>query len=528
MAGVTTGLIIGTNAAIVLHHTQNIKSTKKNETFNVSNTQNANSLPNIVGTTSYNPSELFEGSPAITGEFTYTYSEGDKSLTVSSFSPADNTTWDSLTLKGSGTVEGHNYTSLKLSNTVGGPGIWNGKTSQITGDWTIETGVTINDNYGTFAGCTGLTGITFPDDWTTLNTWDYSDAPTTYGMFQGCTLLNQVHLPKSLTTLGMEVSKNDCGEFYGCTSLENINLPESLTAIGHGCFYGCTNLKSVYIPNSVDTLGYNTSTPTEYHNGQIFYGCSSLASVHLPENKDFTVLPTGCFENCTSLKTLDIPDTVSTINWDCFKNCSGLTSVKLPNNPDFWYIQDSLFLNCSSLTSIDIPSTVTKMDSYCFYNCGLTSVTLGSNIDVVGAFTFAACNELTSVTIDGISIIGASVFGDCPKLDTISFRCPVKPHWVASSNFIDTDWLDNTDTHNIKFIVPASQLEGYTAGITSSGWYVQKFMSDIESYPDGSGNDYDALLGITLGLSIGLGISLIGVTVGWICMSVQWRKKETI
>ncbi len=57
----------------------------------------------------------------------------------------------------------------------------------------------------------------------------------------------------------------------------------------YGCFEGCTSLTSVNIPNSVTKLGYRS-----------FGGCTSLTRVTIPNS--VKELGSCCFEDCTNLK----------------------------------------------------------------------------------------------------------------------------------------------------------------------------------------------------------------------------------
>lgn len=69
---------------------------------------------------------------------------------------------------------------------------------------------------------------------------------------------------------------------------------KSVTKIGMNAFGDCTSLKSVTIPNSVTAIGYCA-----------FVGCNSLESVTIPES--VTEIKEVAFASCTSLKSVTIP-----------------------------------------------------------------------------------------------------------------------------------------------------------------------------------------------------------------------------
>ena len=122
--------------------------------------------------------------------------------------------------------------------------------------------------------------------------------------------------------------------------MTEITIPATITEDGVAyrvtelegfCFDGCTKLKSITIPNSVTNLG-----------GYCFWGCTSLTSI-------------------------TIPNSVTSLGEHCFSNCTSLTSVTIPNSVTS--LGDYCFFDCTSLTSIIIPNSVTTIGKYCFTNC---------------------------------------------------------------------------------------------------------------------------------------------------------------
>ena len=75
----------------------------------------------------------------------------------------------------------------------------------------------------------------------------------------------------------------------------------------------------------------------------------------------------GVFANCTSLRTIDIPETVHYMEDGIFSGCINLESVNIPVGVDC--IFGASFANCTSLTSLVIPSTVESVYGAVFEGC---------------------------------------------------------------------------------------------------------------------------------------------------------------
>lgn len=108
---------------------------------------------------------------------------------------------------------------------------------------------------------------------------------------------------------------------------------------------------------------------------------------------------------------------------DCaFYGCNLLKSVTIPNGVTS--IGAAAFYACQSLTSITIPNSVTSIGVTAFYACrSLTSITIPNSVTVIGASAFRDCDLLASITIpDGIKSIGGYAFDGCATLKEIIFK----------------------------------------------------------------------------------------------------------
>ena len=75
-------------------------------------------------------------------------------------------------------------------------------------------------------------------------------------------------------------------------------------------------------------------------------------------------------------------------------------------------IAASAFENCDSLTSVIIGDSVTSIGKYAFYNCdSLSSVTIGDSVTSIGTGPFAGCSSLVAMSVSALNKAYASVGG---------------------------------------------------------------------------------------------------------------------
>ena len=165
------------------------------------------------------------------------------------------------------------------------------------------------------------------------------------------------------------------------------NNTVSVISIGSSAFSNCSSLTSIEIPNSVTSIERYT-----------FYNCSSLTSIVIPNS--VTRIEDSAFESCSSLTSIVIPNSVTSIGYEAFGGCTSLTSIEIPNSVTS--IGSSAFSYCNSLTSIEIPNSVTSIGDYAFYKCtSLSEIQLSENLTQLDYGLFNGCTSLQSLTIPG-------------------------------------------------------------------------------------------------------------------------------
>ena len=125
----------------------------------------------------------------------------------------------------------------------------------------------------------------------------------------------------------------------------------------------------------------------------------------------------NAFENCYSLSSVVLPDSVTSIGAWAFSGCSDLADIIIPDGVTF--IGDYAFMGCS-LSSVVIPDGVTFIGDYAFACCSLSSIVIPDSVTSIGDHAFEDCFSLTGIVIpDGVTSIGDGAFASCRSLSNI-------------------------------------------------------------------------------------------------------------
>ncbi len=227
---------------------------------------------------------------------------------------------------------------------------------------------------------------------------------------------------KQITNLKCTNPEGISGEIEIPSTIEVEGVEYTVVSLEYDAFKGASAITKVTIPNTVNLM-------KEYINNGCFENCTSLTSVELG---NITNINSNCFKGCVALKTITIPNTVTTIGSGAFSSCTSLESCNIPNTVS---TLTGTFYGCTKLKSISIPSSVTTISSEhgiwdslssdyingCFENCtSLTEIIIPNSVNTIDDATFEGCTNLKNVTLSNkIQELPSYLFKNCKSLTEI-------------------------------------------------------------------------------------------------------------
>lgn len=208
------------------------------------------------------------------------------------------------------------------------------------------------------------------------------------------------------------------------------------------CFRNYPALESVELPESLTTI-----------DNYVFSGCTSLRHVQLPDS--LQSIGYEAFYNCTSLEEIDLPDHLVTLRGYAFAGCTALQEIDLPDSLTEYYIAEqgldySVFFGCTSLKKAKLPVALERIPSGLFKGCtSLTEVEMPVMTDIISSGAFYGCESLESITLPPyLQKLSSKVFNSCPNLKQV-----VVPCWSLDFN---RDGDPNLEGDNVPFGDPAT------------------------------------------------------------------------
>lgn len=220
------------------------------------------------------------------------------------------------------------------------------------------------------------------------------------------------------------------GLFAACNNLKNIKLPMDVVRIEKDAFLNCSSLRSIVIPATVSSI-----VPSA--------GCTSLEEIRVSAaNTAYTssdgVLLSGDAKSILWFPmgkrgNYALPATVTAVGPYAFRECS---------------IEKFVF-----------PAGLTKIGECAFYNSKVREVVLPSTLKMLPTGVFQKCADLKTVRLgNDVELLSDYVFDGCPLTD-LYITAPLPP--VCGSNTFATTGADFVKTCRLH--VPKGRKKYYRA-----------------------------------------------------------------
>lgn len=226
-------------------------------------------------------------------------------------------------------------------------------------------------------------------------------------------------------------------------SLDAIDFGE-ISVVPEHMLNGNTSLKFVELPETIQTIKYSA-----------FENCASLESINFPQG--LKNIERYAFYKSTSLTSVELPEGLETIGDSAFGDCESLETINIPSTITYL----GSFSGCKNLKSkIVIPSAITEIHSYMFLECNsLTDIEILGDVTFFDYGTFFNCNSLKNVTIpSNLATMDDSVFNGCSSLETITL-----PNTLTSMGrgcFVGCSSLRDCNLSSSLIEIPANCFEG--------------------------------------------------------------------
>ncbi len=369
---------------------------------------------------------------AVSGDFTYTYSDTEATITKYNGSASD--------LAVPARLGEYDVTAI-------GDNAFADCTTLV--NVTLPEGVTFI-GYRAFSGCTNLASLTLPESLETMESemiYGTSVSAITipknvtkgydgsYGAIYGagnlktiefedgirtipdkiCQWYEKGNIESNITSVILPESVEKIGEraLLGCKSIVSINLPSGLKNIGYQAFYGCTDLAALTLPESLETMG-----------SEMLYG-TSVSAITIPKN-----VTKGCdgsygaMYGAGNLKTIEFEDGIRTIpdkicNWyDKANISSNITTVIIPESVE--KIGERAFSGCRNIVNMNLPSGLQEIKYEAFWGCSAVEKASVKNVTTLGDKAFYGCRSLKNVYFEKLQFVGMGAFEGCSALKNLT------------------------------------------------------------------------------------------------------------
>lgn len=232
--------------------------------------------------------------------------------------------------------------------------------------------------------------------------------------------------------------------FYNCNGMKRLYLPDNLLSCKSQAFYGC------------DSPEYNESDGSYYIGNKnnpflMLMKAKKDITEYTVHEKTKIIFPRA-FEECASLKTLNIGKNLKNIGEWAFTECNALEEVNVTDIASWCAIRfdnaysnplscsGKLYIDGKQVTQLVLPENITRINNYAFFGfTSLTDITIPDAVTYIGDGAFTDCSSVVSVILPkNLTYIGEEAFSQCYSLESITLPAAVNYIGVHAFNFCES------------------------------------------------------------------------------------------
>lgn len=215
---------------------------------------------------------------------------------------------------------------------------------------------------------------------------------------------------------GRKIAGIGKGAYRDCKEIRRLVIGEGIFFIEDEAFKRCSNLESVSFPKDLKRIGSVEERVSMF--GSPRQGVSFATDI-------------GAFSFCDSLKTVVLPDSLSTLGVSTF-SFSGLERISIPNGIKI--IPPNCFYFCVGLKDIRLPKELVLISSMAFHRyAGSSCLYLPPCMEEIGEGAFSDARRLPEVRLgEKVKVIHDRAFSGCVDLGMIVIPSP----WTVLGNHV--------------------------------------------------------------------------------------------
>lgn len=190
-------------------------------------------------------------------------------------------------------------------------------------------------------------------------------------------------------------------KYKECPNLRRVTLPASVNYISPHAFKNCPRMEELIIARENEEF--------KASDGVLYFRKEAIAEdwyAYGRKDVDLTIaewvkkINPFAFEDCTSIRSVSFPETLTEIGKSAFDGCENLQEITFPYS--LRVIGETAFYRCPKINCIDLPKGLEKLGERAFARCeGIEAVIIPDSVRKLEYGVFVNCS-LSTIEYHGV------------------------------------------------------------------------------------------------------------------------------